>query len=243
MSRQIVLTSIILGVLVFSGCDNDGTAAVVTAAPDTVQMSLSANLEEVETHQTLRFTLAVAAPESVNQTRIDFESDGVWDEIRSHGTTNHMNTFEHSYPSAGSWTAVAEVSFFDQTAEVMATTLTVVDPSPRTVEFVVWAEASHEDGVCYAVGWPYTDGLGTSESLGSSFISERKKLDVFDRGSTALLSQDFRQDAYGFSGLTFDYSCTAGVRLYVGNSLIRQGSCVTSPGDGECTVRFHVVVP
>lgn len=227
MSRATgVVVALILGVLILPGCTGVSIQNAVT-------MILSANPTDPETNQNVSFTLTANASQTIIQSRIDFETDGVWDDTRVHSTMDVAETFVHSYPSTGSRSVTAEITLSNQASELRATTVNVIVPR-LLVEYTLFA-TNFAVGNCYAIGPPYAPpGVRLPLPVG---VTHRETLGLFDSGSTASMSQEFVQDICNLC------SCEFFVTLFVGQSFIGRADCGASNTTPTCTVNAQGTVP
>ncbi len=224
-----VVVALILGVLVLPSCTG-------VSIQNAVAMVLSASPTDPETNQDVSFTLAANASQIIVQSRIDFETDGVWDDTRVHSTMDVADIFIHSYPSTGSRNVTAEITLADQTSESRATTVNVV-LARLLVEYTLRADDIFGTGTCAATGPPYAPP-GVFLTLPQFNVeTQREPVGLFDSGSTVSMAQQF-----GPNGMVSFAECDFFIKLYVGQSIIGEGTCF-AVNNTTCIVIVQGTVP
>lgn len=235
--------------IAYAGCGG-GSNEIVD--PGTTQMTLTASPTNAEAGQAVTFTTTASnSQQALTASSIDFEDDGIWDDTRSHNQAAITTTNSHAYPSAGTYTARAEVVDAGQTATTRTTQVTVTTPVLQPVTFTVSGGSTTPFGACYADGSPYTcvncwfplSGAGNPKPLGE-----------YAHGATIAFQQGFRQDRFVADTSTVAYSCNFNVFLYSGPPGLEVrfggGHCTTSssetvddPATRVCTIDASGVVP
>src|SRR5678815_1964460 len=156
-------------------------------------MTLDTSILTVETDKGVDFAITASTTETtITSSRIDFESDGTWDETHTHGDHAITTTFHHAFTTEGVKRARAQVLAGN---EVLATkTAVLVVSNRKTVVLAARAMPnSYAFPPCRADGPPLVTA-GTTRTL-SLVQDTRQVVGQFEPGSPVSFTQAFRQDA------------------------------------------------
>jgi hypothetical protein len=238
-----------LSVAIVGGCHDSSTTGSGT------QVDLTANPATTETGREVTFTVTgINSARSLTLARIDYESDGTWDDTRQFDSTSITAIFTHAYTVAGSYTARAQVVASDGIPAAKTAAVTIAVPTLVPISYQLTAVPSCTGagcGNCSASGPPATcDGCLTS--LSRSMDNLYTPLGSRHIGDTVAVTQSFRQTRYGGTGAR--YSCDYAMALYARSAgvekLLASGTCETSslsypydPADLACSVSLSALVP
>ena len=109
--------------------DFRGPVTVALIPLRTVTMSLGADPLNAKTGQLVTFSITGSTSQgTITASRIDFENDGVWDDTRTHETSEISTSFTHTYASSGSYQARAQILKGSGILRTRGTTIHVTDP-------------------------------------------------------------------------------------------------------------------